>query len=63
MAKVYEGGWKFRFSNTPFMNPAKLYDKQESILAHELCLIGFWSQLRKICPVYMPINLSSFLKN
>lgn len=41
MSGVYAGGWEYRFGGAPHMSKSNKNKKRESILAHELCLIGF----------------------
>jgi 5'-deoxynucleotidase YfbR-like HD superfamily hydrolase len=50
MSKVYFGNWQYRFSGTPHMSNANKTKKKESILAHELACIGFWFNMRRVCP-------------
>jgi 5'-deoxynucleotidase YfbR-like HD superfamily hydrolase len=50
MSNVYEGNWSYRWSGTPHMINSLSKNKRESILAHQLACIGFWFNLRRICP-------------
>jgi len=50
MSNVYLGNWQYRFIGTPHMANMFRKNKKESILAHELSCIGFWFNLRRICP-------------
>ncbi len=50
MENVYLGNWEYRFKGTPHMRNMFLKNKKESILAHELSCMGFWFNLRRICP-------------
>jgi 5'-deoxynucleotidase YfbR-like HD superfamily hydrolase len=50
MSNVYLGNWQYRFKGTPHMSNMLKQNKKESILAHELSCIGFWFNLRKVCP-------------
>jgi 5'-deoxynucleotidase YfbR-like HD superfamily hydrolase len=50
MKNVYLGNWEYRFKGTPHMRNMFKKQKKESILAHELSCIGFWFNLRRICP-------------
>jgi 5'-deoxynucleotidase YfbR-like HD superfamily hydrolase len=49
MSNVYFGNWQYRWKGTPHMGNF-LKNKKESILAHQLACIGFWFNLRRICP-------------
>lgn len=50
MSNVYEGNWQYRWYGTPHMANSFSKNKKESILAHQLACIGFWFNLRRICP-------------
>ena len=50
MSNVYLGNWQYRFAGTPHMSNMLKKKKRESILAHQLSCIGFWFNLRKLCP-------------
>ena len=50
MSNVYEGNWQYRWHGTPHMSESLLANKKESILAHQLACIGFWFNLRIVCP-------------
>jgi len=50
MKNVYLGNWEYRWEGTPHMSKMHKKNKEESILAHELACIGFWFNLKRICP-------------
>lgn len=50
MQNVYFGNWQYRFKGTPHMSDILKKNKKESILAHQLSCIGFWFNLKRICP-------------
>jgi 5'-deoxynucleotidase YfbR-like HD superfamily hydrolase len=50
MQNVYLGNWQYRFIGSPNMKKMFKQNKKESILAHEISCIGFWFNLRRICP-------------
>lgn len=50
MKNVYLGNWEYRFKETPHMSNMLKKNKRESILAHQLSCIGFWFNLKRICP-------------
>src|SRR6266404_333916 len=50
MKNVYFGNWSYRWEGTPHMNNILKKNQRESILAHQLGCIGFWFNLRRICP-------------
>ncbi len=50
MANTYEGNWKFRFADTPYMKVARESGKRESINEHAWACMEFWFQLRRLCP-------------
>jgi 5'-deoxynucleotidase YfbR-like HD superfamily hydrolase len=50
MGNVYLGNWEYRFKGAPHMSEMFKHNRKESILAHELSCIGFWFNLRRICP-------------
>lgn len=50
MSNVYLGNWQYRWKGTPHMGNFLKKNKKESILAHQLACIGFWFNLRRICP-------------
>ncbi|MCX6752331.1 MAG: HD domain-containing protein [Candidatus Nomurabacteria bacterium] len=50
MKNVYLGNWEYRWKGTPHMRNMIKNKKRESILAHELACMGFWFNLKRICP-------------
>jgi 5'-deoxynucleotidase YfbR-like HD superfamily hydrolase len=50
MSHTYHGNWSYRWKGTPWMSKILKNKKKESILAHEMCCIGLWFGLRRICP-------------
>ena len=50
MKNVYLGNWEYRFKGAPHMSNMFKSKKKESILAHELACIGFWFNLKRVCP-------------
>lgn len=50
MKNVYLGNWEYRFKGAPHMSNMFKNKKKESILAHEVACIGFWFNLKKVCP-------------
>jgi 5'-deoxynucleotidase YfbR-like HD superfamily hydrolase len=50
MSNVYLGNWEYRFADTPHMSIMLKKNKKESILAHQLSCIGFWFNLKRVCP-------------